>query len=393
MQRRALAARCIQGFVRMCFSRKECQRRIQEARKQQEEQWRALQQALRTRWPELRQKRRVAIHVPSLSWDEAVRASTPNMPLQQCTQLARLCALADPLVDVLLVAPFPLPDDVLAYYVKLLEVGGVTEPRLRFKVVVPENADRFSPHFSLSSLALLSPRCLRRMRTFIRGREAYLVPGEVGHEDRRLALALGVPLLGPDPDIAQLFRSKSGSKRAFALADVNIPPGAHDLYEEEEVLIALSKLVAAHPHVERWLLKVDDETGGRGLAYLDTRHLPCVEALKKDRERTTCVPARRCCPCRCARCSLPSAAAALTACRVPCQIPRPSELGTPRGAGGRPRPGAVRPAPRHPLPPRHGLPLSLPLLPGVHGRACTARWRGGGRAARHSRLPVSQHLH
>ena len=34
------------------------------------------------------------------------------------------------------------------------------------------------------------------------------------------------------PALASLYSSKSGSKRVLTLADVNVPPGAHDVYDE-----------------------------------------------------------------------------------------------------------------------------------------------------------------
>lgn len=61
----------------------------------------------------------------------------------------------------------------------MLEIGGVESPEQRFKVVVPENYHRFPPHFSLATLLLYSPRALRRISAFCRGRAAYIVPGAV----------------------------------------------------------------------------------------------------------------------------------------------------------------------------------------------------------------------
>lgn len=260
-------------------------RRIEARRAEEEEEWNALCDRLRRRWKEIRRKRRVAVHLPSLSWDKRVRASLPNLALREAAQLQRLVATADPLVEVVLVVPFPVSEEVLAYYRKLLSVGGVTDPSLRLRVVVPENADRLPSTLSLASLALYSPRCVQRIASSVRGKEAYLVPGQVGPDDRRLALRLGIPLLGPGPEAAALYGSKSGAKRLLSIADVNMPPGAHDLYEEEEVVAALARLVARHPDVPKWLIKIDDEHGGRGTAYLETRHLPSAPALQRDRAR------------------------------------------------------------------------------------------------------------
>ena len=60
-------------------------------------------------WPRVRTKRRVAVHVPSLSFEELMRSGIPRFSARQNLQMARLCGVSDPLVDVIYVAPFQLP--------------------------------------------------------------------------------------------------------------------------------------------------------------------------------------------------------------------------------------------------------------------------------------------
>lgn len=101
----------------------------------------------------------------------------------------------------------------------MLEIGGVVDPLRRFKVIVPENYHRFPTHFSLSTLLLYSPRALRRIANFCRGRTAYIAPNVVGPEDVRLSQALRLPLLGPHYTISRTFGSKSGAKRIFQVPE------------------------------------------------------------------------------------------------------------------------------------------------------------------------------
>ena len=42
-------------------------------------------------------------------------------------------------------------------------------------------------------------------------------------------------MLGPEPDVANLYSSKSGSKRIFLSAKVDIPPGHFDIYSLPQV--------------------------------------------------------------------------------------------------------------------------------------------------------------
>ena len=122
--------------------------------------------------------------------------------------MVRLCAIADPMVDIIYVSPFPLTDDVKSYYMKLMELGGITEPESRIRLLSPENMNRFPSHYSLSSMILYSPNCLRRIRRGLRGKEAYMVMGMMGPEDKRLAVSLNIPILGSDPNECSLYASK-----------------------------------------------------------------------------------------------------------------------------------------------------------------------------------------
>lgn len=85
--------------------------------------WAALSSQLTTNWKTIQASRRVEIHIPSISAHAAVRRRMPNQKLRENLQFARLCAVEDPLVEVIYVSPFALSDAVTAYYSKLIEVG------------------------------------------------------------------------------------------------------------------------------------------------------------------------------------------------------------------------------------------------------------------------------
>jgi hypothetical protein len=86
--------------------------------------------------------------------------------------------------------------------------GGIKDPQSRVKMVYPENARRFPAHFSLSTLMLYSPHCMQRIKRYIKGREAYLITGMPGPEDKRLAISLQVPLLAMDHEASALLMTK-----------------------------------------------------------------------------------------------------------------------------------------------------------------------------------------
>ena len=52
-------------------------------------------------------------------------------------------------------------------------------------------------------------------------------------------------------------------------AGVNVPIGAHDIYNEEQLALALTKLIVGNLNVDRWLIKLDCDYQDISTAYLD----------------------------------------------------------------------------------------------------------------------------
>ncbi|KAH7481742.1 IQ motif-containing protein H [Phytophthora ramorum] len=287
--RKRRAATTIQACVRMWSIRRRChaalKTRLREVRREQLERWEARMQDLRTQWPQIAGRRRVVVHVPSLSLDEHSRLSAENFAVQQNLQLTRICAAAlDSHVDLLVyVSPFELTADVSQYFLKLLQLGGLADSRPRVKLVFPEQAARFPDHFSLSSLLLYSPHCLRRIRHYTAGKEAYLVMGLPGAEDQRLAVALDLPILGAPPAQALPLLTRSGGKRLLIRADVNVPTGTYELYDEHELFAALAKLAVAHMEQPKWLLKLDYDPLGIGEAVVDLSGMQAMRELRREK--------------------------------------------------------------------------------------------------------------
>lgn len=56
---------------------------------------------------------------------------------QQNSQLARIFRLVDPNVEMIIVSPFEMQLDVLAYYVKMLEINDVQDADNRLHFITP----------------------------------------------------------------------------------------------------------------------------------------------------------------------------------------------------------------------------------------------------------------
>lgn len=234
-------------------------------------------------WNRICTKKRVVVHIPSLSLQPFQRKAMHNFAIRENSQLTRLCEALDPNVDIIYVCPFEINSDVHQYYLKLLEVGGIENAEDRLKIFTPENATKFPEHFSLAKLSFYSTRLLKKIKDQIRGRPAYIVPCEVGPEDLQLAVKLDLPMLAPEPDVASMFGSKSGSKRIFAAAEVPMPIGAHGIFDESDFYLYFAKLIVDQLECQRWCIKLDHESGGRGTAYFDPGSLKVIQNVRSEK--------------------------------------------------------------------------------------------------------------
>jgi hypothetical protein len=76
---------------------------------------------------------------------------------------------------------------------------------------------------STAAKLLASPKALSRLRMYCQGRQAYILPTAVGSDEVDLAVALGVPLLGPAAHVSRALGRKSAARCASAWAHAGNP--------------------------------------------------------------------------------------------------------------------------------------------------------------------------
>ncbi|KAK7010096.1 IQ domain-containing protein H [Biomphalaria glabrata] len=247
-------------------------------------------------WERIKNSHRVIIHIPSFGFSQSIRDSVNDLGMRQNSQMARLCDIRDPKVDVIYISAVPLSDETMQYYSKLLGLSSAVSSSNsedqcdmsdHYKILVPEALKSFpTHHMCLSTLLKYSPRTLKRIKNLIKGRDAFIVTGVPHQDDLAVSDALDVPILCPEPEVAHLYSTKSGCKRIFASANIDTPPSEYDVYSLGQLHECLAQLVTENLKVQRWLFKLDDEFDGRGIAYCDvTQHLRCYKWALKEEHR------------------------------------------------------------------------------------------------------------
>jgi len=83
--------------------------------------------------------------------------------------------------------------------------------------------------------------------------------------EKTLAVQLGIPLFGTDPD--KFYEgSKSGARKTFRESGVDFPDGFEDLKTKDDVITALAALKRNNPSLRKAVVKINDGFSGDGNA-------------------------------------------------------------------------------------------------------------------------------
>ena len=229
----------------------------------------------------IKNKKRLEIHISSLSIDELRRLTMDKFLVRQNIQLSRIFSIQDPNIDILYISAFEMTPEVIGYYTKILELGNIQDVNSRLTFLSPDTSIHIPTHVSTTKALLYSPSVIKTIKNMVKHKEAYIIPGVMSKDEVELSVLLKIPVLGGDPYKSSLYSTKSGSKRILNAAEVPIPIGTSDIYDEKELMATLTRLIASNLYVDIWIFKIDNEFGGRGHAALDISSSKLIKHLRK----------------------------------------------------------------------------------------------------------------
>jgi hypothetical protein len=209
--------------------------------------------------------------VPSLSFDDIDTVSIEGVLHYEERMLFSLNLLRHPRARLIYVTSLPIHPSAVDYMLSL--ISGISSEHMRRRLTVLSLYD--SSLVPLTQKILQRPRVIERIRHLVRPECGLLTCFTVSDAERSLAVALGIPLYGVDPDLIWLG-TKSGSRWAFRKAGVPLLPGAENLMNTVDLVRAIDDLWRENPDLERVVVKQNRGFGGQGNAILDLKALDQV---------------------------------------------------------------------------------------------------------------------
>jgi hypothetical protein len=203
-----------------------------------------------------------SVVVPSLTLDQDELRKLDGATFYEERLLFLLIRLRNPRAHVVYVTSQPVHPLILDYYLHLLAGVPASHARARLTMLCTYDA---SPR-PLTQKILERPRLIERIREAIPDpARSYLTVFNSTPLERKLSVLLGIPLNGLDPKLNYLG-TKSGSRKVFREAGVELPDGFEDLTGEADVEDALIELAHRRPGLRRAVVKLNESFSGEGNA-------------------------------------------------------------------------------------------------------------------------------
>ena len=223
--------------------------------------------------------------VPSLTLDEGGLRRLEGASFYEERLLYLLIRLRNPRAHVVYVTSQPVHPMIVDYVLQLLTGVPSSHARSRLTMLSAHDA---SPR-PLTQKVLERPRLIERIRCAIKDAgSAYLSVFNATPLERRLAVLLGIPLNGVDPELAWLG-TKSAGRKVFREAEIPLPEGFEDLRDEVDLIKSLGELRRRRPGLRRAVLKHNSGFSGEGNAIITYPPSRDQNALVRELYRMRCV--------------------------------------------------------------------------------------------------------
>ncbi len=219
---------------------------------------------------------RAVVVVPSLSLDARELKKITGAYHYEERLLCMLMLLRLPRTQLILVTSQPIAPAIIDYYLHLLP--GIPETHARKRLTLLSCYDG-SPA-PLTQKILDRPLLMKRIRDAVELFPAsHLTCFNATDLERTLAVRLGMPLYACDPSLSHLG-SKSGSRRIFREAGLQVADGFEHLRDESDILDALVALKRNDPALRRAVVKLNEGFSGEGNAVFSYHGAPERSGLK-----------------------------------------------------------------------------------------------------------------
>jgi hypothetical protein len=213
---------------------------------------------------------RTVVIVPSLSLDQQIMQRISGVHHYEERMLCLLLLLRLPRTRVIYLTSTPIAESIVDYYLQLLPGIPASHARRRLTLLACHDASAVP----LTQKILTRRHLIERLRQAIGDpSSAHMSCFTVSELERRLALALEIPIYGCDPSLLY-WGTKSGSRRIFREADIDAPLGYEDLSSKDDIARALAELKSEKPELQKAVVKMNDGFSGEGNAIFDMRGAP-----------------------------------------------------------------------------------------------------------------------
>ncbi|HQZ39689.1 MAG TPA: peptide ligase PGM1-related protein [Vicinamibacterales bacterium] len=211
-----------------------------------------------------------SVVVPSLTLNQGELSKLAGVAYYEERLLFLLIRLRNPRAHMVYVTSQPVHPMILDYYLNLLAGVPAAHARARLTMLCCHDA---SPR-PLTQKIMERPRLVQRIREAIPDpKRTYLTVFNSTPLERKLAVLLGIPLNGLDPDL-QYYGTKSGSRHVLRQAGVPMAEGYEDLHDESDIVKALCELQRKRPGLRRAIVKLNESFSGEGNAVVTYPEAP-----------------------------------------------------------------------------------------------------------------------